>query len=53
MTSIEVLSDKEIGVDEFAATMRSRFAEVFGYRESVDRRTCDVVETRRIEFDHA
>ena len=35
MTSIEVLSDKEIGVDEFATTIRSRFMEVFGYEESV------------------
>jgi hypothetical protein len=35
MTSIEVLSDKKIGVDEFAATMRSRFSEVFGYQDSV------------------
>jgi lipoyl(octanoyl) transferase len=34
MTSIEMLSDKKIGVDEFAATMRSRFAEVFRYQES-------------------
>jgi lipoyl(octanoyl) transferase len=34
MTSIEVLSEKEIGVDEFAATLRSRFAEVFGYQKS-------------------
>jgi lipoyl(octanoyl) transferase len=34
MTSIEVLSEKEIGVDDFAATLRSRFAEVFGYQES-------------------
>jgi lipoate-protein ligase B len=34
MTSIEVLSEKEIGVDEFAATLRSRFAEVFGYPET-------------------
>ncbi len=35
MTSIEVLSEKEIGIDEFAASMRSRFAEVFGYQGSV------------------
>lgn len=35
MTSIEVLSQEEIGVEEFAAKMRSRFAEVFGYAESV------------------
>jgi len=35
MTSIEVLSNKEIGVDEFATMMRSRFVEVFGYEESV------------------
>ena len=35
MTSIEALSEKEIGVDEFATMMRSRFAEVFGYEESV------------------
>ena len=35
MTSIEVLSHQKIGVDEFAATMRSRFAEVFGYQDSV------------------
>jgi lipoyl(octanoyl) transferase len=34
MTSIEVLSKEEIGVDEFATTMRSRFAEVFGYQET-------------------
>ena len=34
MTSIEVLSEKEIGVEEFATTMRSRFAEVFAYEES-------------------
>lgn len=35
MTSIEVLCHREIGVDEFATTMRSRFAEVFGFDESV------------------
>ena len=35
MTSIEVLSPKEISVDEFAATTPSRFVEVFGYDESV------------------
>jgi lipoyl(octanoyl) transferase len=35
MTSIEALTAKEIGVDEFATMMRARFAEVFGYQESV------------------
>jgi lipoyl(octanoyl) transferase len=35
MTSVEVLSEKEISVDEFAATIRSRFAEVFAYEDSV------------------
>lgn len=34
MTSIEVLSEKEIGVAEFALIMRARFSEVFGYRDS-------------------
>ncbi len=34
MTSIEVLSNTQIGVDKFATMMRSRFAEVFGYREA-------------------
>ena len=35
MTSIEMLSDQQISVDNFAAKMRSRFAEVFGYDDSV------------------
>jgi len=35
MTSIKMLSEKELRVDEFATTTRSRFAEVFGYEESV------------------
>jgi len=35
MTSIDTLSDKDISVEEFATTMRSRFAEVFGYEEAV------------------
>ena len=35
MTSIEMLSDKQISVDNFAAKMRSRFAEVFGYDDSL------------------
>jgi lipoyl(octanoyl) transferase len=35
MTSIEALHEKQISVDEFAATVRSRFAEVFGYEKSV------------------
>lgn len=35
MTSIDMLTNREIGVDEFATTMRSRLAEVLGYRESV------------------
>jgi lipoyl(octanoyl) transferase len=33
MTSIERLSEKEVGVDEFAATIQSRFAEVFRYAD--------------------
>ena len=36
MTSIEVFSEKEVRVDEFAATIRSRFAEVFGYADCVN-----------------
>ena len=51
MTSIEVLSDNEIGVDEFATTMRSRFAEVFGYEESADCRPRYIVATGRIGCD--
>jgi lipoyl(octanoyl) transferase len=35
MTSIEALHKKQISVDELAATVRSRFAEVFGYGKSV------------------
>jgi lipoyl(octanoyl) transferase len=35
MTSIKMLSEKGISVDEFAPAMQTRFAEVFGYRESV------------------
>jgi lipoyl(octanoyl) transferase len=35
MTSIETLSDKRIGVDDFAPAVRSRFAEAFGYEDSV------------------
>jgi len=35
MTSIEMLSDRQICVEYFAAKMRSRFAEVFGYDDSV------------------
>ena len=31
MTSIKALRKKEIGVEDFLTTMRSRFAEVFGY----------------------
>ena len=34
MTSLKVLRGKEISVEEFAATMRARLAEVFGYRGS-------------------
>jgi lipoate-protein ligase B len=34
MTSIEALSEKEISVDDFAARMRVRFVEVFGYDQS-------------------
>jgi lipoyl(octanoyl) transferase len=33
MTSIEALSSNAIDVEDFAATIRSRFAEVFGYSE--------------------
>ncbi len=35
MTSIEALRETAVSVDEFAMMMRSRFAEVFGYDESV------------------
>lgn len=35
MTSIEMLRAEKTNVDKFASTMRSRFAEVFGYEESV------------------
>jgi lipoyl(octanoyl) transferase len=35
MTSIGALTTKEIGVEEFLATMRLRFADVFGYEESL------------------
>ena len=35
MTSIEALCEKEIAVDEFARTICSRFAEVFGYEKTV------------------
>jgi lipoyl(octanoyl) transferase len=35
MTSMQVLSEKGISVNEFATTMRSRFAEVFGYAQTV------------------
>jgi lipoyl(octanoyl) transferase len=34
MTSLKALREKEIGVDEFAAMIRSRFAEVFGYAKT-------------------
>jgi len=35
MTSIEVLSDTAIGVNEFSLMVRRRFAEVFGYSQIV------------------
>jgi hypothetical protein len=35
MTSIQLLSDRKVSVEEFAIIMRSRFAEVFGYDELV------------------
>jgi lipoyl(octanoyl) transferase len=35
MTSVGLLREKGISVDEFAILMRSRFAEIFGYPESV------------------
>jgi lipoate-protein ligase B len=36
MTSIEVLGGKKVSVDEFAATIQSRFAQVFGYADCVN-----------------
>ncbi len=35
MTSVEVLARKEFSVEQFAGSMRSRFAEVFGYAKSM------------------
>jgi lipoate-protein ligase B len=35
MTSIKVLSEKDLSVGEFATAMRARFAEIFGYRETL------------------
>ena len=36
MTSIAALGHPEVGVGEFAATMRPRFAEVFGYQTIIE-----------------
>jgi lipoate-protein ligase B len=35
MTSMKALGANDLSVDEFAATMRSRFAEVFGYSRTL------------------
>jgi lipoyl(octanoyl) transferase len=55
MTSIEALREKEISVDYFSATMRSRFAEVFGHERSVtvDPATLwQLIESHAIEEHH-
>ena len=52
MTSIEALGEKEIGIDEFAMMMRSRFAEVFGFERlvTVDPATMwQLVESNAVE----
>jgi lipoyl(octanoyl) transferase len=50
MTSIEMLSDKGNRVDQFAAKMRPRFAEVFGFAESV---TVDPATLWQLVASHA
>ena len=52
MTSMEALGANEISVDEFAATMRSRFAEVFAYAQTatVDPATLwQLIESHAVE----
>ena len=52
MTSMQALGGNNVSVDEFAATMRSRFAEVFAYAQTVtiDPATLwQLIESRAVE----
>src|SRR5579871_5550162 len=52
MTSMQALGGNNVSVDEFAATMRSRFAEVFAYAQTVtiDPATLwQLIESRPVE----